>query len=127
MAKSRKQSGIDVDWYLISIDRLKQIGLVVLLLLLAGAGWWFWHNQKGNPKSNAESAIADARQALNSVAASPDFNAHRAEFNRAQRRLDDAVAHLAGVRFDEAPDGAVEALTIRRAALHLPHPGSHHP
>src|SRR5688572_25360857 len=61
MAKSRKQSGIDVDWYLISIDRLKQIGLVVLLVLLAAAGWWSWHNQKGNPKSNAESAIEIGR------------------------------------------------------------------
>src|SRR5689334_7339224 len=28
MAKQRKQSGADIDWYLISIDRLKQIGLV---------------------------------------------------------------------------------------------------
>jgi hypothetical protein len=124
MAKSRKQSGIDVDWYLISIDRLKQIGLVVLLVLLAGAGWWSWHNQKGNPKSNAESAIADARQALNSVAASPDFNLHRAEFNRAQKKLDEATAHLAATRFDAARDAAVESLTVSRAALNVTDPGS---
>jgi hypothetical protein len=49
MAKNKKQSGIDIDWYLISIERLKQIGLVVLLLLLGGAGWWFWNTQNGNP------------------------------------------------------------------------------
>jgi hypothetical protein len=125
MAKNRKQqSGIDVDWYLISIDRLKQIGLIVLLLLLAGAGWWFWHNQKGNPKSNAESAIADARQALNSVAASPDFNSHRAEFTRAQAKLDEATAHLAASRFDQARDSAVVSLTISRAALNVTNPES---
>ena len=117
MAKNRKQTGADIDWYLISIERLKQIGLVVVLLLLGGAGWWFWHNQQGNPRSNAESAIADARQALNSVAASPDFNAHRAEFNSAQRKLDEATKHLAATRFAEARDAAVESLTISRAAL----------
>jgi hypothetical protein len=117
MAKTKKQSGVDIDWYLISIDRLKQIGLVVLLLLLAGAGWWFWHNQKGNPKSNAESAIADARQALNSVAASPEFNAHRTEFNSAQKKLEEATKHLNAARFAESRDAAVESLTISRAAL----------
>ena len=117
MAKNRKQTGADIDWYLISIDRLKQIGLVLVLLLLGGAGWWFWHNQQGNPRSNAESAIADARQALNSVAASPDFNTHRAEFNSAQRKLDEATKHLAATRFAEARDAAVESLTISRAAL----------
>jgi hypothetical protein len=119
MAKQKKQSGIDVDWYLISIERLKQIGLVVLLLLLAGAGWWFWHNQKGNPRSNAESAIADARQALNSVAASPDFNTHRGEFGRAQKKLDEATTHLTAARFDQARDSAVVSLTISRAALNV--------
>jgi hypothetical protein len=124
MAKNKKQSGIDIDWYLISIERLKQIGLVVLLLLLGGAGWWFWHNQKGNPKSAAESAIADARQALNSVAAAPDFNSHRSEFNRAQKKLDDAATHLAATRFDMARDAAVESLTISRAALNVSDPGS---
>src|SRR5687768_11783263 len=124
MAKSRKQSGIDVDWYLISIERLKQIGLVVLLVLLAAAGWWSWHNEKGNPRSNAESAIADARQALNAVAASPDFNAHRAEFNRAQKKLDEATAHLTATRFDAARDAAVESLTVSRAALNVTDPGS---
>ena len=117
MAKKKRQSGADIDWYLISIDRLKQIGLVVLLLLLGGAGYWFWQNQKGNPKSNAESAIADARQAINALAASAEFNSHRNEFNRAQRKLDEATAHFAAARFNEARDSAVESQTISRAAL----------
>ncbi|HEX8617497.1 MAG TPA: hypothetical protein VF911_07920 [Thermoanaerobaculia bacterium] len=117
MATRRKQSGADIDWYLISIDRLKQIGLVVLLLLLGGAGYWFWQNQKGNPRTNAESAIADARQALNSLAASADFNSHRNEFGRAQQKLDEARAHLKAARFLEARESAVESQTISRAAL----------
>ena len=73
----KKATTADIDWYLISIARLKQIGLVLFLLAVGGAGWWSWHDQKTNPKTKAESAIADARQALNALAGSADFNAHR--------------------------------------------------
>ncbi|HKR62228.1 MAG TPA: FecR domain-containing protein [Thermoanaerobaculia bacterium] len=119
MAKSKKQydGGINVDWYLISVDRLRKIGLVVLLLLVGGAAWWFWEHQKGNPKTNAESAIADARAALNALAASPEFNSRRNEFNRAQQKFDEANTHLAATRYDAARDAAVESQTISRAAL----------
>lgn len=118
MAKKKNDAtSADIDWYLISIDRLKQIGLVVLLLLLGGAAYWFWHSQKTNPKSNAESAIADAKQALNQLAASKDFNTHRNEFSRAQAKIDEATAHLAAARFSEAQGAAVESQTISRTAL----------
>lgn len=116
MARKR-ETGADIDWYLISIDRLKQIGLVLFLLALGGAGWWFWHNQKTNPKTKAESAIADARQALNALAGSADFNAHRSEFNRAQQKLDEANTHLGRSRFEQAHTVAVESQTISRAAM----------
>jgi len=115
--KAKKQSGADIDWYLISIDRLKQIGLVVLLLILGGAGWWFWRNQKDNPKSAAEAAIADARQALNTLAAAPEFNSHRVEFGRAQQKLDEARTQFAASKFVEAQAAAVESQTISRGVL----------
>jgi hypothetical protein len=116
MARKRV-TGADIDWYLISIDRLKQIGLVVLLLALGGAGWWFWRSQQANPKEQAESAIASAKQALNALAASPDFDEHRSEFNRAQQTLDAASTHLKAARFEEAHTSAVESQTISRDAL----------
>jgi len=116
MAK-KQNSSASIDWYLISIERLKQIGLVVLLLLLGLAGWWFWREQKGNPKSNAENAVSDARQALNSLAASTEYNAHRSEFNRAQQKLEEARAHLTAGRFTAAQGAAVESQTISRTAL----------
>ncbi len=117
MANRKKQSGADIDWYLISIERLKQIGLVLLLLVLAAAGWWFWHNQKTNPKTRAESAMADARQALNALAGSADFNNHRTEFNRAQQKLDEATTHFNAARYEQAHTVAVESQTISRAAI----------
>jgi hypothetical protein len=115
--KKKKAVGIDIDWYLISIDRLKQIGLVVLILLLGGGAWWFYAKNKGTPKYTAESAISDARQALNSLAASSQLNAHRAEFDRASKKLDDAGAHFTAGRFAEAQGAAVESQTISRTAL----------
>ncbi len=118
MAKRlKRQSGADIDWYLISIDRLKQIGLVVLLLILGVAGWWFWHSQKDNPKSTAEAAIVDARQALNALAASPEFNAHRNQFARAQQKLDEANTLFGSSKFSEAQAAAASSESISRSAL----------
>ncbi|HEY8711550.1 MAG TPA: FecR domain-containing protein [Thermoanaerobaculia bacterium] len=119
MAKKRSKAvqGADVDWYLISIDRLKQVGLVVLILLLSAAGYFFWQKEKGNPRSNAESALADARQALNALASSKDFNVHRTEFDRAQRKLDDANKLYTSTKYVEAQGAAVESQTISRGAL----------
>lgn len=115
--KKRKETGADIDWYLISIDRLKQIGLVVVLLLLGAAGWWFWNNQKGNPKTNAESAIAEARQGLNRLAASDKFATHKTEFGRAQQKLDEAVKLLEGTKYAEARESAIESQTISASAM----------
>jgi hypothetical protein len=116
MARAKKAVSGDIDWYLISIDRLKQIGLVIVLLLLGLGVWWFWSSRERNPRATAVSSIADARQALNDLAGSKDFNQHRNEFDRAQRKLEQANTLLTGSKFPEAQNAAVESLTISRAA-----------
>ncbi|MBV9494139.1 MAG: FecR domain-containing protein [Acidobacteria bacterium] len=116
--KSKKKAvGIDIDWYLISIDRLKRIGLVALILLLGGGAWWFFNKTKGTPKYIAESAIKDAAGALNSLATSSQLSTHRSEFDRASKKLDDARGHFAASRFAEAQGAAVESKTISRTAI----------
>src|SRR5882672_3831721 len=117
MARKKQSNGAAIDWYLVSIDRLKQIGIVILLLLLGGGGWWYYSNQRRNPRSSAESAIAEARQALNALAASKDFPSHRSDFDRAQRKLDEAGTALAAGKYLEAESAAVESQTFSRAAL----------
>lgn len=118
MAKKKKKDVTgDIEWYLISIDRLKQIGLVLVLLVLAGAGYWFWTHQKANPKSSAESAIAAAHQALNLLASSKDFSQHRNDFDRAQRKLDEATSLLAKQQYAASESAAVESQTISRTAF----------
>jgi len=118
MAKKKKRAdGVAIDWYLVSIDRLKKIGLVILLLLLGGGGWWYYANQKRNPRSSAEAAIAEARQALNTLAASKDFPTHRGDFDRAQHKLDEAGTLLGAGKYLDAESAAVESQTFSRAAL----------
>ncbi|HEV2720675.1 MAG TPA: hypothetical protein VG323_11700, partial [Thermoanaerobaculia bacterium] len=117
MASKKTNAGVNVDWYLISIERLKQIGLILLLLILGFAGWWYWSHQKANPRSAAEAAIGDAREALNSLAASKDFQSHRVEFDRAQKKLDEANTLLGSGRFVDAQSAAVESQTISRSAM----------
>src|SRR2546430_2637875 len=115
--KRAAQQQANIDWYLISIDRLKQIGLVILLIVLGLAGWWFFTNQKRNPRSSAEAAITEARQALNALASSKDFTSHRSEFDRAQRKLDEATTLLTSGKYPNAQEAAVESQTISRAAV----------
>src|SRR5216117_4145160 len=115
MAKRKKKvAGADIDWYLISIERLKQIALVILLILLGLGAWWYFAHQKSNPRSAAESAMAEARQALNTLASSKDFSQHRNEFDRAQRKLEQAGTLLASAKYMEAENAAVESQTISR-------------
>jgi len=116
MAK-KKNSSESIDWYLISIDRLKQIALVVFLLLLGAGIWWYVQRERGNPRTNAESAINDARQALNTLAGSKELAQHRSEFDRAQKKLDQAAADFAANKYAEAQSGAVESQTISRTAM----------
>src|SRR5207249_3277061 len=113
----RKAARTDIDWYLISIDRLKQIGLIILLVALGLAGWWFFSNQKRNPRSAAESAMAEARGALNELASSKEFNSHRSEFDRAQKKLEQATTLLTQGKYPNAQEAAVESQTISRSAL----------
>jgi hypothetical protein len=115
--KKKTVAGIEIDWYLVSVNRIKQIGLVILLVLLGVGGWWYYTNQKRNPRSAAESAIAAARQALNTLAASKDFPSHRGDFDRAQHKLDEAGTLLAAGKYPDAESAAVESQTFSRAAL----------
>jgi hypothetical protein len=117
VAKKKKDVSGDIEWYLISIDRLKQIGLILVLLILGGAGYLFWSHRAENPRTAAESAIAAAHQSLNDLAASKDFNQHRNDFDRAQRKLDEAGTLLNTQHYTESESAAIESQTIAHLAL----------
>jgi hypothetical protein len=117
MARKKAVAGADIDWYLISIDRLKKFGAVVLLIILAAGGVFYYLQLRQNPRRRAESEIANARSALNSLAASKDFNKYRQEFSRSQKKLDEATALLTETKYPESESAAVDAQTIAKTAL----------
>lgn len=116
MAKGKKSLG-PADWYLISIDRLKKIGVVLLLAVIAGGTYFYLDSQKRDPRQRAESAIADAEDALNDLASSDEFTTYKAEFERGRVKLEEARRLLAREDFPESEGAAIEAHTIAQSAL----------
>jgi len=116
MARKNKQTGADIDWYLISIDRLKQIGLALVLLLL-GVGGYFYYFHSQSPDQRAQNTIRDAETSLNELAGSKDFNSFRSEFERAKGKIDEARTLFVAKKFGEAESKAIESQTITKTAL----------
>jgi hypothetical protein len=114
---NKKVTGADIDWYLISIDRLKQVGLIILLIVAAGAGWFTFNNLKANPRKRAETEIANAKAALNSLAGSKDFSKFQDEFGRAQKKFEEANGLFAAGKYPEAEAAAIESQSITKTAL----------
>jgi hypothetical protein len=117
MAKTKKALGADIDWYLISIDKLKKFGLGVLIVLLAVGGVLYYNYRNSNPRQKAQRAIADAQNTLDRLASSKDFNNFRTDFDRARTKLDESKSLLFGRKFPDALSAAVESQTIAQAAL----------
>ncbi|HEY5611375.1 MAG TPA: FecR domain-containing protein [Thermoanaerobaculia bacterium] len=110
------------DWYLISIDRLKKIG--ILLLVVAVGGYVYWSQSAKSPRQRAENAISDAEESLNDLAASKDFASFRSDFDRGRVKLEEAKSLLGETKFADAESAAKEAQTIAAAAL-AKLPGEH--
>src|SRR5512142_3241952 len=116
MAKKRKIS-TEFDWYLVSVDRLKKIGLILLVIAIGVGGYLYWSYGARNPRQRAEKAMSDAQESLNELAASRDFNTFRAEFDRGNKKLDDARTFFASQKFAESESAAIESQTIATSAL----------
>jgi hypothetical protein len=113
----RKSSTADIDWYLISIERLKQIGVVIVIVVVAVTGFLVARSRAADPVRRAQERVADAQRALNDLAASAEFTALRSEFDRAGERLSSARVLLGQKKYGEAESAAIESQTIARAAL----------
>jgi hypothetical protein len=121
MAKTRPRntasSTADLDWYLISIDRLKKIGIAILAILLAAGGYFYYDYRTKDPQLRAQKAIAAAQGALNELAASKDFATYRTDFDRGSNKLDEAKSLFTKKSFPQAEAAAIESQTVVTAAL----------
>ena len=106
-----------IDWYLISLDRLKKFGLV-LLVLAVGVGVFLYRDLiTQSPKAKAQAAIQDAEQSLNELAAAENFQEFRAEFDEGQQLLTTAQEQFNMGEYSLAEQSALEAHSIVGATL----------
>ncbi len=114
--RKSSQSGADIDWYLISIDRLKQIVAALVVVAIALALFLYYRSEQ-TPKQKAQKAIQAAEASVNQLASSQDFNKYRSEFDRATTKLEEARRLLDGQKFPESEGAAIESQAISRTAL----------
>lgn len=106
-----------IDWYLVSLDKLKKFG-IVFLVLAAGVGTFLYRDLiTQSPKAKAQAAIEDAEQSLNELAATEGFQEFRAEFNEGQDQLTQAQEQFNMGEYALAEQSALESHSIVGAAL----------
>jgi hypothetical protein len=115
-SRKSSQSGADIDWYLISIDRLKQIMLLAVVAGIAVAAWFYYQSQQ-TPRQRAQRSIDAAEASLNELAASPELTNYRAEFERAKVKVDEALVLFGKEQYPQAESAAIESQAITRTAL----------
>ncbi len=110
--------GSDIDWFVIPIQRIRQAGVVLVILLVAGgAGYFLYTRSRRSPEEKARAEISSAsallaRATATSGAARP--GSHLAQARDALRSAEDAYARR---RFEEAFRLSVESQSYSRRAL----------
>ncbi|MBW3565975.1 MAG: FecR family protein [Acidobacteria bacterium] len=106
------------DWFLISIDKLRLIGGILLLLLVAGTVWLFRDEILGStPRQRAQAAIEAAEHSLNEMAALPNLQEFRSQYDSAESTLGRASDAFEGTDYPAAETLAREAEATARSVL----------
>src|SRR6476659_1705789 len=116
--KPGQPAGTDLDWFVIPIQKIRQWGIILLLLLIAGGvGYFLYSRNRKSPQDRARAEITEADSLLGK--ATRAVGAVRPGSNVAQARdfLKDANESFAGSRWEEAFRLAVESQSYSRRAL----------
>jgi len=116
--KPGQPAGTDLDWFVIPIQKIRQWGIIALLLLVAaGVGFFVYGRTRKSPQDRARIEIAEADSLL--AKATRAVGAVRPGSNVAQARdfLKDANESFVGSRWEEAFRLAVESQSYSRRAL----------
>src|SRR5512132_4351627 len=116
--KPGQPAGTDLDWFVIPIQRIRQWGVILVLLIAAGAiGYTMYAKSRRSPQQRARAEIAEAQTLL--AKATKTAGVVRPGSNVAQARdfLRDASESYSSAHYDEAFRLAVESESYSRRSL----------
>lgn len=114
---SRQPVGGDIDWYVISIDRLKHWALV-LVIVLAGSvlAYFVYSRTRRSPEERARVEVLNAEQLLGRASGAPGSARPGSNLAQARDLLRTAQDAQGKSKFDEAFRLAVESQSYSRRA-----------
>jgi hypothetical protein len=116
--KPGQPAGTDLDWFIIPIQQLRQWGIIVLLLLVAGAiGYTLYARNRRSPQDRAKSEIGEAQALLDRATKSVVVIRPGSNVAQARDFLRDASESFSGGHFEEAFRLAVESESYSRRSL----------
>ena len=119
MSKGKpEQQATDLDWFVISIQKIRQwILILVLLLATAGISYFVYSRTRLTPEQRAQSEITNARTLLARASTSGSATRPGSHIAQARDYLGRAETAFSGKTFEDAFRLAVESQSYSRRAL----------
>ncbi len=112
------QQATDLDWFVIPIEKVRQWGVVaVILLISAAAAYVVYTRTRRSPEEKARVEIANANALLTQATATQSSARPGSDLAQARQFLRDAQEAFARKRFEEAFRLAVQSQSYSRRAL----------
>lgn len=110
--------GSDIDWFVVPIQRIRQLGLVLAIVLVVGAvGYFLYSRTRRTPEDKARTEIASATTLLTRATAASVTARPGSHVAQARDALHAAEKAFGGRQFEEAFRLAVESQSYSRRAL----------
>ncbi len=116
--RPRQPVGGDIDWYVISIDRLKHWALILVIVLTGSVLTYFIYSRtRRSPEERAKVEVANAEQMLGRASGAPGSSRPGSNLAQARDLLRTAQEAQSKSKWDEAFRLAVESQSYSRRAI----------